>query len=157
MEVEKLHTVLIDADNASEGGSVIIDSSDAGNRLTEISYGKHHINGPDVPRSGNLKSISMDRKDIRKFASAPVGEYHVESSKDDVSSLFSSFIWNCFTSYIFLYNFRCFILKLEMLLCLDCFIVHCFQAVLTCLTFKKTTLYVILPQFITGTLDNVLL
>lgn len=88
MEVEKLHTSVVDVDNISDGGSVIIDSNDAGDRFTETSLGKHHSNGPDIPRSGSLKFIGINRKDICKNVSIPAGEDHPDFS-DDVSSILS--------------------------------------------------------------------
>ncbi|RWW47454.1 hypothetical protein BHE74_00046550 [Ensete ventricosum] len=80
LEVEKLHTNSVDTDNISEGGSMIIDSSDA-----ETSFGKHHVNGLDGSKSSNSKFIGIDRKDNRINASTPVGEDHPDSSGDDVS------------------------------------------------------------------------
>ncbi|XP_042427104.1 guanine nucleotide exchange factor SPIKE 1-like [Zingiber officinale] len=49
LEVEKLHTSLVDVDNISDGGSIIIDSNDDGDRFTETSLRKYHSNGHDIP------------------------------------------------------------------------------------------------------------
>ncbi|XP_042472968.1 guanine nucleotide exchange factor SPIKE 1-like isoform X2 [Zingiber officinale] len=80
LEVEKLHTSLIDVDNISDGGSIINDSNDAGDRFIETSLGKHHSNGPDIPRSGSLKFIGINRKDICRNVSIPAGEDHPDFS-----------------------------------------------------------------------------
>ncbi|XP_074577756.1 guanine nucleotide exchange factor SPIKE 1-like [Curcuma longa] len=86
LEVEKLHTSLIDVDNISDGGSIIIDSTDAGDPFTETSFGTHHSNGPDILRSGSLTFISINRKDICRTVSIPAGEDHPEFG-DDVCSI----------------------------------------------------------------------
>ncbi|KAG6472507.1 hypothetical protein ZIOFF_069971 [Zingiber officinale] len=49
LEVEKLHTSLVDVDNISDGGNIIIDSNDDGDRFTETSLRKYHSNGLDIP------------------------------------------------------------------------------------------------------------
>ncbi|XP_072984284.1 guanine nucleotide exchange factor SPIKE 1 isoform X2 [Typha latifolia] len=83
LEVEKLHAAHTDADNISEGGSVINDLNDAGDRFSEPSYVKHHGNGVEGPRNGNLKYSSIDRRELHKNGPNLTAENHSDYNCDD--------------------------------------------------------------------------
>lgn len=85
LEVEKLHASHADSDNISEGGSVVADSNDAGDHSYETSYGKHHGNGLDRPRNGNVKCSVIDRKELHRSSPNVIAENHSDCNNVDVS------------------------------------------------------------------------
>ncbi|OAY76191.1 guanine nucleotide exchange factor SPIKE 1 [Ananas comosus] len=83
LEVEKLHASHADSDNISEGGSVVADSNDAGDHSYETSYGKHHGNGLDRPRNGNVKCSVIDRKELHRSSPNVIAENHSDCNNVD--------------------------------------------------------------------------
>jgi len=86
LEVEKLHTTHVDADNFFESGSLTHESNDAGDRFAESTSAKYLGNGSDGSRNGNLKRNTSDKKEPhRNAANLIIGSY-LDTNNDDVVS-----------------------------------------------------------------------
>jgi len=86
LEVEKLHTTHVDADNFSDGGSLTYESNDAGDRFAESSSAKYLGNGSDGCRNGNLKCNTSDKKEPhRNVPNLMTGSY-LDTNSDDIVS-----------------------------------------------------------------------
>ncbi|XP_010921287.2 guanine nucleotide exchange factor SPIKE 1 isoform X2 [Elaeis guineensis] len=104
LEIEKLHAANVDADNISEGGSVINDPNDASGRFAEAAYAKNLGNGLDGLRNGNLKCNLGDRKESHRNGSNLIAESHPDYCNDD----FQAFDFRMMTrSEPFLQLFHC--------------------------------------------------
>ncbi|KAJ6821518.1 guanine nucleotide exchange factor SPIKE 1 isoform X2 [Iris pallida] len=83
LEIEKLHTTHVDAENCSESGSVTNELNDAGDRFSESTSGKYHGNGSEGQQNGNLNYNVSDKKEIHRNGSNVISGNHHDNSNDE--------------------------------------------------------------------------
>lgn len=88
LEVEKLHTTHVEADNFSESGSVANESNDAGYQFAESSM-KYVGNGYDGLRNGNLKGNTSDKREQQKNVQNMITGSYLDTNNEEVVSGFA--------------------------------------------------------------------
>lgn len=87
LEVEKLHTTHVEADNFSESGSVANESNDAGHQFAESSM-KYLGNGYDGLRNGNLKGNTSDKKEPQKNVPNMITGSYLDTNNEEIFQAF---------------------------------------------------------------------